>query len=124
MFKYKSIASPEPAKGFVTTEKKMVVPNQSMSLEEILSRFTRGEPLEIGRDGAFDEEGDDDLEKVSHMDLVDKEEYVDKLKQTKKRYDAQEKARAKKAHDEVIKQAAEKLAADKKAEKPAEKKAE
>lgn len=93
-----------------------------MSLQEILERFTRGEPLEIGKDAGFDEQGDDDLEKVQHMDLVDREEYVDKLKKTKKFYDAQQKARAEKRQSELDKKAVEelvsaKLAAEEAAEK-------
>lgn len=91
----------------------MVVPNMSLSLQEILERFTRGEPLEIGKDYNYDEQGDDDLEKVRHMDLVDRQEYVDKLKQTKKFYTAQEKARAEKRQAELDKLAVEKLMADK-----------
>lgn len=90
--KFKSIASPKPAKGMVTG-KKQVVPDQNMSLEEIISRFTRGEALAIGRETSFDD-GDDDLEKVKQMDLVDREEYVNKLKNTQKEYSKQEKAKA------------------------------
>lgn len=92
-----------------------------MSLEEILRRFTRGEALEIGRDPVFDDQGDDDLEKVQHMDLVDREEYVDKLKSTKKQFEKQEKERAKQEKARLDKLAVEKLAADKlAAEKAAE----
>lgn len=101
----------------------MVVPDQSLTLEEILRRFTRGEPLEIGRtDGVYDDEGEDDLEKVQHMDLVDREEFVDRLKETKKQFEKQEKQRAKDEKARLDKLAVEKLAADKlAAEKAAEK---
>lgn len=122
--KYKSIASPEPSVGLKITEPKAVVPNMALSLQEILARFTRGEPLEIGREGNYDD-GPDDLEKVSHMDLVDKEEYVEKLKATTKQWEKQEKERAQKEKARLDKLAVEKLAADKlAAEKAAEKKAE
>lgn len=89
---FKSVANPAPSAGLVIVSKKLVQPNQAMSLEEIISRFTRGEKLAIGREMSY-HESDDDLEKVSTMDLVDREEYVDKLKETQKEYDKQEKRR-------------------------------
>lgn len=112
--KWKSSSIPTPSKGVVYTDKKIVVPNQSMSLEEILHRFTRGEPLAIGREVQY-HESDDDLEKVSNMDLVDRQEFVEKLKSTRKEYDKQEKARKKAEADRIEKLAVEKLAAEKKA---------
>jgi len=92
---------------------KLVVPNMAMSLQEILERFTRGESLEIGRDATFDDEGDDDLEKVAHMDPVDKQEFIDGLKQTRKDYEKQEKKRAAEEKKRLDTLAVEKLAADK-----------
>lgn len=119
--KYKSIAIPEPSLGVKFTGKKIVVPDQSLSLQEILDRFTRGEPLEIGKDVQY-HESDDDLEKVSHMDLVDKAEFIEKQKETQRAYDKQEKRKAaaeKKRLDElaVSKLAADKLAAEQAASK-------
>lgn len=114
---------PAPSVGQKFSGPKKVVPNQSMSLEEILSRFTRGEPLEIGRDAQF-HESDDDLEKVSHMDLVDKAEFAEKLEDTKRKYDKQEKTKAKKLAEQREKMAVDQIIADKKAaEEAAEKKA-
>lgn len=112
--KFKS-HSTNPAQwaGVVTPGPKQVVPNMSLSLQEILERFTRGEPLEIGKEYNYDDQGDDDLEKVKHMDLVDREEYVNKLKQTRKFYDAQQKARAEKRQGELDKKAVEELVAAK-----------
>lgn len=92
--KFKSIASPEPSKGSVTEGKKIVVPNQAMTLQEILERFTRNEQLPIGKDVQY-HESEDDLEKVQHMDLVDREEYMDKLKETQRVYKRQEAAKEK-----------------------------
>lgn len=88
--KYKSIASPAPWKGVKLGDKKLVVPNQSMPLEEILKRFTRGEPINVGKEAQYDD-GPDDLEKMAHMDLVDREEYIDRLKATQRGYEKQEK---------------------------------
>lgn len=101
--------------------KKAVVPNQSLSLQEILERFTRGEPLEIGRIGAVYDDGAEDLEKMAHADLVDKQEFVDKLKQTNKLWEKQEKRRQDKEKERLDKMALDRILADKKAaEKAAE----
>lgn len=91
--KFKVKAIPDPSKGvsFVGV-KDECVPDQSMSLLEILTRFTRGETLPVGKDAVY-HESEDDLEKVAHMDLVDKEEFRDKLEETKKAFDRQEKAK-------------------------------
>lgn len=111
--KFKSIASPEPSKGVKYSGKKLCVPNQALSLKEILARFVRGEPLPIGREGMAYHESEDDLEKMRHLDLVDRQEYIDKLKQTQKDFDHQEKAKAKKERQRLDALAVEKLAADK-----------
>lgn len=116
MIRFKSVAFPGPSKGLVITDVKQVQPDQSMSLEEILTRFTRNEALPIGKETFYDDDdsmSDIDLEKVTSMDLVDKQELADKLEETKLKYDAQEKrkaaAAAKRAHDEAVKLAAEQL---------------
>lgn len=104
--KYKSISVPAPSPGELGGRKKLVVPNQALSLQEILERFTRKEALPIGRDANY-HESDDDLEKVAHFDLVDKEEFSDKLMETQKTYKKQEAERllaarrAKEAADEA-----------------------
>lgn len=119
--KFKSIASPTPTEGVKVNAKKAVVPNQSMSLREILERFTRGEKLPVGQEGTYDD-GPEDLEKMGHADLVDKMEFSDKLKQTQKDYALQEKKKAAKKQAELDKLAVEKLAAEKAAaEKAADK---
>lgn len=75
-----------------------VLPNQSMSLEEILTRFTRGEPLQVGRE-TFGEHADDDkvlqfdLEKIATSDLVDKAAFTDRLKHVSEKYERQERTR-------------------------------
>lgn len=99
--KYKLSSIPEPALGVDYSEEvDLVVPDQSMSLEEILYRFTRGESLPVGFDVNFDEDSDMsnplnvDLEKIANSDLVDREEFIDKLKDVQRRYNEQEKAKA------------------------------
>lgn len=123
MMKYKnwSYAGYGGDPGLLFDEPKKVVPNMSMSLQEIISRFLRGEPLEIGQEVSYDESGDDDLEKVAHMDLVDREEYVERLKQTQKLYTKQQKDREKRRQDQLDKKAVEDLIAAKMAAEAASK---
>lgn len=113
--KYRSIATPAPSPGLKIGGKKLVQPNQSMSLGEILDRFTRGEELPIGKDAQY-HESDDDLEKIAKSDLVDRAEYVEHLEDTKKRYDVQEKARKKAereaAHAKILEEERAKKAAE------------
>lgn len=124
-----SLSIPKPSKGqsFVGV-KSVFVPDQSMSLEEILRRFTRGEAVPLGHETHYDEhaESDDsiDIEKMAHADLVDKAEYYQKLEEVKIAYDKQEKAKARKqrekeeadktaAYEARIQAEAEKLAKEK-----------
>lgn len=111
--KYKAIALPTPAQGvsFKGT-KKNVVPSQAMSLQTILERFTRNEAVPVGRDVAYGDDNDDDLEKVKHMDLVDREEFVNKLKQTQTKYEKQEKAKAAKEHKRIVDETRAKIEAE------------
>lgn len=88
--KYVSKAITRPVKGQSEFGPVLVLPNQALSLSEILQRFTRGEPIAIGKETSY-HESEDDLEKVSHLDLVDREEFVNKLRSTKKEYEKQEK---------------------------------
>lgn len=106
--RYKQVAFPKPSKGLKITGKRLVVPNQAMSLQEILERFTRNEPLPIGKDVSY-HESDDDLMRVSRMDLVDRQEYVQKLEETKKAYDRQEKAKEKKRREKLEAEEREKI---------------
>lgn len=87
--KFKSKSIPPISSGLKTTGKLCVVPNQSMSLEEILERFTRGEAVAVGQPVNY-HESEDDLEKIQHLDLTEKEEYVEGLKETQKRFKKQE----------------------------------
>lgn len=123
--KFRTRAIPEPSKGLdFSKEIVLVVPDQSLSLEEILERFTRGEELPVKFDGEYLEESDVDLEKLGKFDLVEKAEYVEKLKAVQADYAAQEaekqraedEARAKAAqlaYEKKVRIAAKKLAASK-----------
>lgn len=115
--KFKGKAIPSPSEGLVITEVDQVVPDQGLSLKEILQRFVRHEALPVGNNASFgngqDPEGDSplniDLEKAAHWDLVERQEFGEKVAEMKRDYEAQEKAIADKKR-------AEKAAADKAAE--------
>lgn len=97
--KFKLSSCPEPSEGQdYTNEIDQVVPDQGLSLEEILTRFTRGEPLDVGFDtnqGSEDENPlNIDLEKLANSDLVDKAEFIGQLQELQKKYEDQEKAKA------------------------------
>lgn len=106
---FKSIATPRPWEGVSIVGKKIVVPDMSLTLTEILDRFTRGEPLEIGQDASY-HESEDDLEKIAHWDLVDRQEYIDKMKGVQARYEREEKARQEKALQDYLAKKAEEAA--------------
>jgi len=92
---------------------KITIPNQSMSLKEILRRFVRREALPIAREGTY-EHRMGDLEKLKNADIVDQMERVSELKAN-----IQEAVKRKKQHDdnevakEVKRKADESMAAKK-----------
>lgn len=96
---YKKSSIPDPWTGVDYSDvEDTVVPDQSMSLEEILLRFTRGEPLPVGMDVQEGEDSDNplniDLEKIANSDLVDREEFIEKLKEVQRQYNDQEEQKA------------------------------
>lgn len=49
------------------------VPDQSLSIKEIVSRFVRGIPVDVQqREGVYVDQSDHDLEKLSRMDFAEK----------------------------------------------------
>lgn len=67
------------SQGLVCSKKRYVVPNQSMTLKEILQRFVRRESLPASKQGIYVDVGYD-LEKVLHEDLVDQGEILNEVK--------------------------------------------
>lgn len=127
MIVVRKCAFPEPSKGAPGGRPKQVVPDQSLSLKDILNRFVRKEPLPVGHDGTFGSDGDIDpesdspfnidQEKAKHWDLTEKAEFQDmvmeerdrlsKLAEGKKMAEKAKKAEAdKKAFDEKVRVAA------------------
>lgn len=107
MMKFKKGAIPEePDKGVdFSNEKSIVVPDQAMSLQTILEKFTRGEELAIGMDSEFGDDNLDnplnvDLEKLATADLTEKAEFVEELRKVQNDWRSVEKAEAEKAEAE------------------------
>lgn len=59
---------------------KLTVPNQSMTLREIIRRFTRKEPLAIQKEG-FYETRFGDIDALARMDITEKIEAIDAIRQ-------------------------------------------
>jgi len=110
MMKFKSVAAPKPQGGKVYKGPKAVVPNMALSLEEIIKRFVRGEKVPVGMGEPMYDDGPEDLEKVRNMDLVDRQEYIDKLKATQARFEKEERGRRKAAKEKAAAVAAAALA--------------
>lgn len=91
-YTYKSVHLPSPVEGKANFAPKMVVPNQALTMQEILERFTRGEALPIGKEFNF-WEGDEDLEKISKLDITQRMEFIEHQKDVKKRWEEQERKR-------------------------------
>lgn len=97
--------------------KRVTVPNQSLSLRDILQRFVRRESLPVLQEG-FYEDRFGDLEKIKEEDITQKHERVNELKDVvskgrKAEKEAAEKAKAdkKKADAEAFEELSNKLRA-------------
>lgn len=80
-----------------------VVPNQSMTLKEIIKRFIKHESLPIIKEGTYSDKQDLDLEKFIQEDIVVRHELVEdhkqKVKGMKDDLDKQNKTAIQKARD-------------------------
>lgn len=97
---FKTRAIPEPSEGLdLSGEELLTVPDQAMSLQEILDRFTRKESLPIATDGLYENDTDDvgeiDLGKFHAMDIVDQYSHIENMFEKQQRYENElEQARA------------------------------
>lgn len=90
--------------------KRVTVPNQCMSLEEMLRRFVRREALPVEKQGVY-VESEYDLEKLAKEDRVHQEEVLAEMKRdTESKKKKVEEAKAKKAAEK--KEAEDKAKAD------------
>jgi len=84
-----------------------VIPDQSLSLHTIIRKYTKGEKINVATvDAFYNDEGDEDLEKIRHSDLLDvRDRYLDskqKFEKLKAENQAKAEAEAKKLFDEKI----------------------
>lgn len=82
--------------------KKITLPNQCMSLAEMLRRFVRREALPAERQGVY-VESDYDLEKVAKMDRVDQEEVLEVMKADTLSKKSKKEAEEKRIADDIAK---------------------
>lgn len=69
-----------PTIDYSKKNKSMTIPDQSMSIDEIMKRFVRGIPVDVvQRQGVFVDQNDHDLEALSRMDFADKAAMADEL---------------------------------------------
>jgi len=82
MKKVRNLFNAVPDPGEVNTLPSLTIPDQAMSIQEILRRYTSGLPIGGSRSPIFDE--DNDLPELSKMDLADRqtaiERYASELK--------------------------------------------
>lgn len=63
------------------TKKSMTIPDQSMSIQEIVKRFVRGIPVDVvQRKGVYIDQSDHDLERMSRMDFGEKAALADEMR--------------------------------------------
>jgi len=74
--------TPQHGNGEINKEKSVTVPDQAMSMREILERYRKGEPLEIGHNPAYDEF--DDAPDLTKMSWEERADLLDQVKLTRK----------------------------------------
>ncbi|MEM2002456.1 MAG: hypothetical protein QXT77_07425 [Candidatus Methanomethylicaceae archaeon] len=110
---FRATSIPKPAAGFRITDKTQVVPDKSLTLVEILKRFTRGEALPLGHTVNYggDEDLDNplnvDLEKVAFADLTEKDELKQQIEAVQAKHKEEEAVKAKKTAEAKAKAKAE-----------------
>lgn len=61
--------------GEINTGKSETIPNQSMTVREMIEQYRRGLPMEVGKVPVYN--GEQELPDLSKMDLVERQEYID-----------------------------------------------
>lgn len=75
--KVKTWLNAEPTKGEVNRQPSMTIPDQTMSLREILQRFAQGLPVTGAKVPVYDEEND--LPDIRTLDLAERDEYANQF---------------------------------------------
>lgn len=74
--------------GEVNNKPSMTIPDQTMSIREILDRYARGLPIEAGKVPIYD--GEEYSPDPRYMDLADRQEYMEYAKDQIKAYEQQQ----------------------------------
>lgn len=129
--KFRGISLPAPFKGIPVTWKDQVVPDQSMSLKDILTRFVRREALPVSKDTYYgsqtgidpdsESEFNVDQEKAQYWDFTEKADFKEKVDNAKREHEQYQSAKKKRA--EAKKAEAEKAEFERKVEEAAARKA-
>lgn len=72
-------ASKFPHKGEVNTQPSKTVPDQTMSIKEIMERYARGLPIEAGKVPIYHGE-EDEIPDLKRMDLSERADYLEAVK--------------------------------------------
>lgn len=70
----------EPVVNYGKVRKSVTIPDQSLSIQEIVKRYVRGIPVDVlQRKGVYVDQSDEDLEMLSRMDFGEKAAYAQTL---------------------------------------------
>lgn len=80
--KFRTIMNVSEYKGEVNKQKSLTIPDQSMSIKEILNRYSRGLPIESFKPIYDDvDDTDDFLPDPRTLDLADRQEYAEMVRE-------------------------------------------
>ncbi len=83
MKKFNTILNYKEYKGQINKQKSLTIPDQSMSIKQIMERFARGLPVEQFKP-IYDENIDEESEFLPDprtMDLADRQEFAEQIRQ-------------------------------------------
>lgn len=78
--KWKNANNSKPCKGDVNTKPSKTIPNEALTIPEIMNRYARGLPLEGQRVPVYDEDPENPMPDLSKMDLIDQHNTVEEAK--------------------------------------------
>lgn len=104
-----------PVVDYKARRKSVAIPDQSLSIQEIVKRYVRGIPVDVvQRQGVFVDQAEHDLEKLSRMDFGEKAAFADTMKSEAERLQSElrQAEEVKRTQAQQAKEAAEKAADD------------
>lgn len=93
-----------PKINYKKQRKSLAIPDQSLSIQEIVKRFVRGIPVDVlQREPVYADQNEFDLEKLSRMDFGEKAEYASNLRDKASKIQADFEDR-RRSHDSLMAQ--------------------